>query len=67
MGSYLVVAATGTHGSPRQGSATIGWRMVVGGGDEGRRKVWQEEALTVTWTPALRRESIGASADGSPG
>jgi hypothetical protein len=28
-----------THGSQRQGLATIGWRMVMGGDDEGRRKV----------------------------
>jgi len=47
MKSYLVVATTGTHGSQRQGSATIGWQMVIEGDDGGRQEVWQERALTV--------------------
>ena len=62
MKRYLVVATTGTHGSQGQGSATIGWRMV---NDGGRQKVWQEKALTVIWTPALRRETVGADVEGS--
>ena len=59
--------ATGTHGSQRQGSATIGWRMVMGGDDERQRKMWREKALTVIWTPALRRETVGVGVDSTPG
>ena len=65
MKSYLVVATTGTHGSQRQGSVTIGWQMVMEGDDGGRGKVWQEKASTVIWTPALGRKIVGADVDGS--
>jgi hypothetical protein len=39
----------------------------MGRDDEGRPKVWQEKALTVIWTLALRRETVGTGVDGSPG
>ena len=39
----------------------------MGGDDERWRKVWQETALTVIWTPALRRETVGAGVDDSLG
>jgi len=39
--------------------------MVIEGDDGGRQEVWQERALTVIWTPALRRETVGADVNGS--
>ena len=60
MKSYLISAAAGAQGSQRQGSATIGWRTVMEGDDKRRRKVWRKKALTLIWTPALRRETVGA-------
>ena len=29
--------------------------------------MWQERVLMVIWTPALRRETVGAGVDSSPG
>ena len=47
MKSLLVAIAAGMYGSQRFGSAMIGWRTVMGGDDERRRKAWQEKASTV--------------------
>ena len=48
--------------------ARLGYDRLANGNDERRRKMWQEKALTViVWTPALRRETVGACLESSPG